>query len=135
MLLAHENAISAGRWGGVGRCGRGRHGKADGSFAMMSSRWLSELELNIKVRAAVLLRDAESRIWRRVDRLFVMVMLGQWLLAIAIAALFSPYAWVGKVRSFHLHLHAALFLGAAICSLPLLLAKVRPGHPLTRHVM
>ena len=69
------------------------------------------------------------------DRLFAKMLLGQWLFAIAMAALFSPYGWQGKARAVHLHVWAAVLVGGAIVSLPVALAHFRPGQLLTRHVV
>jgi hypothetical protein len=77
----------------------------------------------------------QQEILRTTDRTFAGVMIGQWIFAIVIALTFSPYAWQGKVRTVHMHVWIALFLGAAISSLPVALAWLRPGQPLTRHAV
>jgi len=69
------------------------------------------------------------------DRLFVALFIGQWLFAIAMALLFSPYTWAGKTKVVHLHVWIALILGGAIISLPIALALKQPGKTLTRHVI
>jgi hypothetical protein len=69
------------------------------------------------------------------DRLFAKLLIGEWLAAIAVAFLYSPYAWAGKTKVVHLHVWIALALGGAIVSLPLLLAAKQPGKVLTRHVI
>src|SRR4030095_1573178 len=40
------------------------------------------------------------------DRMFAVLMIAQWLFAIFLAAMVSPYAWSGKVREFHPHHYA-----------------------------
>ena len=72
---------------------------------------------------------------RQTDRTFAWLILAQWLVAILIAALYSPYAWEGKTRSIHVHLFTALFLGGSISSLPVFLAIRYPGAVLTRNVI
>jgi hypothetical protein len=62
-------------------------------------------------------------------------MAGQWVFGVIVALIFSPYAWEGKVKSVHMHVWIALFLGLAISSLPIALARLRPGWVLTRHVI
>jgi|SRR5262245_1788284 len=71
----------------------------------------------------------------RADRMFAVLMIAQWLFAIVLAVLISPYAWAGKVREFHPHLYAAVFMGGGIALLPVLLTMYRPGTLLTRHVV
>ncbi|WP_224249246.1 sensor histidine kinase [Hyalangium gracile] len=86
-------------------------------------------------RAARLLSHHQDEVWRRVDRLFARLMVGQWLVAIVIAVLFSPYGWEGKERAVHVHVHAAVLLGGALSAFPLALVWLRPGSVLTRHVV
>jgi hypothetical protein len=77
-------------------------------------------------------RDA---LYRSTDRLFAWLMGGQWLFAIAVALLLSPYAWEGKVRTVHVHVWAAADLGGLIAAFPIALAILRPGWVVTRHVV
>src|SRR6185436_12567212 len=74
-------------------------------------------------------------ILERTDRWFAWLMIVQWLFGILLAVVYSPYGWAGRARSVHEHVYAAVFLGGAIASLPVLLALVRPGDALTRHVI
>ena len=69
------------------------------------------------------------------DRFFARLMVGEWLFAIALALFFSPYAWEGKTRTVHVHVWAAVFLGAAISAFPVALAIRRAGWVGTRHVI
>jgi hypothetical protein len=69
------------------------------------------------------------------DRLFAKLMVGQWLFAIVIALVFSPYAWEGKTRTVHAHVWFAIFLGGAISAFPVALAVRRAGWVVTRHVI
>jgi len=71
----------------------------------------------------------------RADRMFAVLMVAQWLFAILLATLVSPYAWAGKTREFHPHLFAAVFMGAGLALFPVLLAVYKPGQAVTRHVM
>src|SRR5262245_55264489 len=71
----------------------------------------------------------------RADRMFAVLMVAQWLFAIVLAVLVSPYAWAGKTREFHPHLFAAIFMGAGIAVLPVLLSVYLPGRTVTRHVI
>lgn len=71
----------------------------------------------------------------RYDRLLMKLMLVQWAAAILLALWLSPRAWVGKQSGLHAHVFAAIFLGAAICSLPVLLALRSPGQQNTRYAI
>jgi hypothetical protein len=72
-----------------------------------------------------IVRRAEERFrahWMEIatwtDRFFAKLLVGQWLFAIAIALVVSPYAWEGKTRTVHVHVWFAIFLGAAINAFP-----------------
>jgi hypothetical protein len=92
--------------------------------------------------AAVIVDRARARfaahraeIMANTDRLFAMLMVGQWVFAILVALTFSPYAWEGKASSVHVHVWAAVVLGAVLSSLPIALALLRPGWVVTRHLI
>jgi signal transduction histidine kinase len=87
----------------------------------------------LEERAARLFSQHQREVWRRVDRLFAGLMVGQWLVAIALALFVSPHAWEGKVRVAHGHLLAAVLLGGALSAFPIALVWLRPGTALTRH--
>jgi hypothetical protein len=67
--------------------------------------------------------------------MFARLLAGQWLFAIFIAVVFSPYGWEGKVKVVHTHVWIAVALGGAIASLPLLAAARMPGSVFTRHLI
>jgi signal transduction histidine kinase len=78
-------------------------------------------------RARELFTQAQDRIFKRTDRLFGALMLGQWLFAILLAVVISPTAWEGRASAIHVHVYAALVLGALINSLPFLFILTRQG--------
>jgi signal transduction histidine kinase len=86
-------------------------------------------------RARVLFEEQRDRNYRRTDRVFAALLLGQWAFAIAVALVWSPYAWEGQVRSVHVHVIAALVLGGLLSGFPIFLIRVRPGAAVTRHVV
>lgn len=89
----------------------------------------------LKERAGVLFAEQTRRIHEQTDRLFAALMVAQWVFAIVVSLLWSPYAWEGKVRVVHAHLQAAIFLGGLLSSFPIALALLRPGETVTRHVI
>jgi hypothetical protein len=86
-------------------------------------------------RARARFEAHRAEIFAGTDRLFAMLMVGQWVFAIVLALTFSPYAWEGRVRSVHVHVFSAVVLGGILASLPLALAFLRPGWIVTRHVI
>jgi len=90
----------------------------------------------------VIVERAEARfaahrqqIFHDTDRMFARLMLAQWVFAVVLALVVSPWAWQGKEKTVHVHVWVAIFLGGAITSLPVLLARERPGEASTRHVI
>src|SRR5438270_13155864 len=81
------------------------------------------------------LRDHQRQIYQRTDRMFVNLMVLQWLAGVILAFWISPRAWVGTESHTHPHVWAALFLGGAITFFPVLFGLLRPGATSTRHVI
>jgi two-component system, sensor histidine kinase and response regulator len=73
--------------------------------------------------------------YKRADELFMALLLLEWACAIAFSLLVSPYSWAGEVSSIHTHVWSALALGGMIVSLPVALVSLKPGAPITRHVV
>jgi two-component system sensor histidine kinase/response regulator len=86
-------------------------------------------------RVQELFRESLWREYRQSDRLFARLMGLQWVAGIVTALLVSPRAWAGSASWVHEHVWAAIFLGGAIASLPIALARSCPGSPLTRHTI
>jgi hypothetical protein len=71
----------------------------------------------------------------RIDRMFAVLLIVQYIAGIIGAWLVSPYTWQGKERVLHMHVWVAILAGAGITILPVLMAFLRPGKPVTRHVI
>ncbi len=69
------------------------------------------------------------------DRMFAGLLVFQWLACLVVTLAFSPQSWEGAVGHVHPHVWSALFLGAAIVSLPVALVVLRPGARATRFVV
>jgi len=89
----------------------------------------------IAERAQALYTEQRQRVLKRVDRMFLGLMGGQWVFGILVALFYSLYGWEGKQRAIHLHVYLAVFLGGALSLFPMLLAWRRPGWVVTRQVI
>lgn len=87
------------------------------------------------VRVSLRLGQDLDWVRRRTDAWFARLMPAQWILAIVLAILVAPLRWEGTGSSVSPHLYAALLLGGLLTALPVVLALVRPGQRLTRHVV
>ena len=72
---------------------------------------------------------------RRTDRMFIRLMLAQWVVAIVLAFTLTPRTWAGSTSEVHVHVYGALFFGGLFISLPAYLSYRRPGAKVTRHVV
>src|ERR671935_1871967 len=86
-------------------------------------------------RSAHLFQEHQRKIVRQTSHLFAYLMIAQWVGGVVAALVITPRTWAGTTSAIHLHVWAALVLGATISSLPIFLAFTRPCHTSTRHVI
>lgn len=86
-------------------------------------------------RVEEIFNEHQGLVHKRTDRMFAVLMALQCLAGVAAAVWVSPKTWIGAQSNTHPHVWAALFLGGAISSLPIMLALTRPGHPTTRYTV
>jgi len=84
-------------------------------------------------RAQVLFEDHRQRIFKHTDRLFVGLMIFQWIGGIILALVVSPKTWIGRQVKLIFIVWAAIFFGGAIAIVPVALGVFMPGKEL--HVM
>jgi PAS domain S-box-containing protein len=87
------------------------------------------------LRAAAIFQEQCQTIVCQTDRLLMWLMIFQWIAGVLAAICISPKAWIGMSSHLHPHVWAALFYGGVIASLPVSLAAIRPGLPITRHAL
>ncbi len=85
--------------------------------------------------AEELFHEQQQILLQRTDRLFGMLLVLQWVAAVALALWISPRAWAGTDSAAHPHLLAAVILGSIVVSFPLWLVAMRPGRRITRHAV
>ena len=88
-----------------------------------------------RLPAEELYRAHERSIFEQTDRLFAGLMIVQWIAGIAAAVWISPRTWAGTISQTHLHVWAAVWIGALITLPPVALALLRPGRPVTRYAI
>jgi hypothetical protein len=86
-------------------------------------------------RRAHIFQEHQRKIFRETSHLFAYLMLAQWVGGIVAALVITPRTWIGTTSTVHLHVWAAIFLGAMISSLPIFLAFTRPCQTSTRHII
>src|SRR5690606_9809645 len=97
----------------------------------MVAEYPTDATLGDRVRA--FFSEAEHAVYKQTDHLFLILMAVQWPVAIALALLVSPRTWTGATSTIHVHVYAALILGAIFAVPPMLLAVLAPGKWYTRH--
>jgi two-component system, NtrC family, sensor histidine kinase HydH len=95
----------------------------------------SEREERIAAKASELFQTQRQNLLRQVDRMFLVLMGGQWVFGILVAFFLSPYGWEGKEKAIHFHVYLAVLLGGALSLFPMALVWRRPGWVVTRHVV
>jgi signal transduction histidine kinase/CheY-like chemotaxis protein/HPt (histidine-containing phosphotransfer) domain-containing protein len=95
----------------------------------------ASVDRRISRRTDAIYRHQRRLVARRTDRMFAVLMILQWIGGIIIALTVSPRDWAGKSSGIHPHVYAAIFLGGAISSLPILLTLLHPGKRITRYVI
>jgi signal transduction histidine kinase len=101
----------------------------------MNSAALTRLHEPTYERQEELFHARADAIYRRTDRLFIGLLLFQWVAGICGALWVSPLTWSGAESDTHRHVYAAIFLGGLISLPPVVLALLHPGRTATRHVI
>src|SRR5260221_6845316 len=83
-------------------------------------------------RAEQLFLEGRQRVFIKADRVFFWLLLGQWMFAIALALIVSPYAWAGRNYALHPHVYVAVFVGGLINVAPIAMNLTRRGAFETR---
>jgi two-component system sensor histidine kinase/response regulator len=86
-------------------------------------------------RIRELIEQSQDAVAQRTDRMFVGLLLFQWISAVFLALWVTPLTWTGSTSQTHPHVWAAILLGLAIVSLPIGFGLFHPGRPLTRHII
>lgn len=88
-----------------------------------------------RTRAEELLEIHLHAVHARADKLFAVLLGGQWVFGIVLSLLVSPWAWSGKVKTVNVHVWAALLLGGLLSALPIYLIWKSPGATINRYVV
>lgn len=86
-------------------------------------------------RASELFASLRLRVARQTDRFFAYLLVAQWILAIGLALVITPYGVDAGVRHVHFHVKLAIGAGLVLNLLPLALIRMRPGWWGTRQAI
>ncbi len=86
-------------------------------------------------RADALFDEYLVGVQTKIDRIFAWLFVSQWAFVLVTAMVISPIAWDERESSLHIHVFAAIFLGAAIISMPLILIGFFARRDVTRYVV
>jgi signal transduction histidine kinase/CheY-like chemotaxis protein/HPt (histidine-containing phosphotransfer) domain-containing protein len=89
----------------------------------------------IEARASSLFNQSYYQLAVRNDRLFGRLLVCEWFAAMLLAFWITPRTYAGTQSAIHIHVYAAIFLGFAAISLPLLLIFRAPGASMTRQTI
>ena len=105
------------------------------SVTAMSSTDRDQEARQIAERAEERYETRVRRLRGQTDRMFGWLIVGQWVLAIAMAILLSPYGWSGRATGAVSPLVLAVVFGGLLTSVPVYLAFAHPSRTATRHVI
>ncbi len=86
-------------------------------------------------RCDVVFEGMRGHLHRETDRMFAKLLIVQWVFAVVLALLISPWSYQGDERFLHFHVRIAFAFGALVNALPLALIYLRPGWWGTRHTI
>lgn len=92
-------------------------------------------DVRLKSRAEDILHQRERHIYRRIDRMFAVLMAVQWIGVVVAALCVSPRTWSGADSSVHPHVWYAFWMGGVLATLPIWMAWRRPGETATRYTI
>ena len=96
---------------------------------------MSEKQSNpLSDRGRQLYTDHKEAIYRRIDRLFALLLIFEYLLGIVTSQWLSPAAW-GPAHSPHELIRVSLVLGAMFITVPVTFSILFPGRGITRHAI
>jgi signal transduction histidine kinase/CheY-like chemotaxis protein len=94
-----------------------------------------KLEARKAIRAQEIYRSFRTAGDEQVNRLFVRLLLLEWLAAMAVALILSPRTWAGSESAVHIHLWLAVGLGGALAVYPTFLVWKNPAARENRYVI
>ncbi|MBI1346354.1 PAS domain S-box protein [bacterium] len=71
----------------------------------------------------------------RVDRIFAVLLIFEWVIAVKLAVIVSPLVWAHMPHSTPTPVWAAVVLGGLFCCVPCVLVAMDPGRVINRHVI
>ena len=86
-------------------------------------------------RAADLFGEERQRVYRETDRLFVPLLLLEWIALIIVALAVGPEGWRQHVEDPNLRVWLLIALGGVVTIIPIALVRFRPGTALTRYTI
>ena len=94
-----------------------------------------EMQAVTRQRAAASYSSHSHAVAVRVDRLFALIMVVQWIAAIVAALTITPFTWVGPTSSVHFHVISAVVIGGCLCLPPVVFALSFPGARINRYLI
>ncbi len=92
-------------------------------------------EFQLEQRTNRLFDERYAAECRHVSRFMGILMIAQWVVAVAFAAFWSPYTWIGEYYSIHTHLIAVILIGGIFSGVALYWLKRFPDAVFTRHLV
>ena len=82
-----------------------------------------------------LIQEHHKKIINETNKMFVGLMIMQWIAGMVFAVFISPKTWIGNEYEVHIHIWMALVLGGLVSSLPIYMSIKFPYNPITRYII
>lgn len=69
------------------------------------------------------------------DRMFILIMIVQWIVSIIVSIVVSPLTWNGAESSVNGHVYSSILFGGVLTGSTIFLALTNAGKPITRYVI
>lgn len=79
-----------------------------------------------------ILKSNYQEVYRDTEKIFMWLLWTQWILAVTLAVLISPFTWAGHTRSVNFHVEIAVIFGGVLTIFPFWLLRTMPGTTLSR---
>ena len=90
---------------------------------------------SIETRTEQLSQELRSHSDRRTNLLFLRLLITEWIAAVLVAMLVSPYAWEGHERLIHIHVWLSVILGGILTVYPATLYRLHPESDRLKYVV
>ncbi len=93
----------------------------------------NKINAKTKEKAEIIYDEAYQKLCIDTDKVFAILLVFQWIVAVIVAIVFSPKTWIGAQGMVSVHIYASVIIGGFLTCFPLYLMKKEPGAEVNRY--